>query len=489
MKEVQKKITIMIWCCSLAISALAIVNDYPPAVRGFIMVAVFSTSLIATLLYFMPISEHLKAILVLLLLALATLATSIFLNGNSGTFITSFIVLAMAALYFEPSILMWYTIIYLSICTIITFIDKVYIIGTSTTGYMAYVLIITYAIMAFCLNIATKFGNKYMMASLNDENEAHEKSRIIEAQSATAQEISQSLSEHIKLSDEEVKQLYTMAQSLNSDLEHLTDAEATTITLFQQLNDKINNSSKWIEENYTLIDQLTNNYEIALEQVKDSKDYSDNAQVSITEITSAIQHAYQSIKKSSEETGKIGSIVKDINEIASQTNLLAINASIEAARVGDKGSGFDIVAEQIRTLSVQSKQASETINQILESLNEALGDTLQNVSNGMDAIKHGGSNLDHMVKCVEQIDFYSNQSQITLAKEVEAFEEIKDEFSAMVREVEKSTKTTTVNMAQLEEVVQATKSQTESTRQVLENIEEMEQLTVQIINQFNTTEC
>lgn len=81
-----------------------------------------------------------------------------------------------------------------------------------------------------------------------------------------------------------------------------------------------------------------------------------------------------SVKKSVEElevkTSSIGEFVAVINDIAAQTNLLSLNASIEAARAGDAGRGFAVVAEEIRTLADGSKQAAEEIRGIVEYITE-----------------------------------------------------------------------------------------------------------------------
>jgi methyl-accepting chemotaxis protein len=78
---------------------------------------------------------------------------------------------------------------------------------------------------------------------------------------------------------------------------------------------------------------------------------------------------------------KTDKILKMIEKIASQTNLLGLNASIEAARVGDKGRGFDVVANEIRKLSKNSSSSIQQINSILASLVETSKEISSTVSN------------------------------------------------------------------------------------------------------------
>ena len=90
------------------------------------------------------------------------------------------------------------------------------------------------------------------------------------------------------------------------------------------------------------------------------------------------------MKQLQQESGQISSVLDVIRKISEQTNLLALNAAIEAARAGEAGRGFSVVADEVRTLSANTKQATESIHTMISKLQ-------QQASNAMDAMQdaHG----------------------------------------------------------------------------------------------------
>lgn len=107
--------------------------------------------------------------------------------------------------------------------------------------------------------------------------------------------------------------------------------------------------------------------------IEEGKEVIDNLDAQIREasdVTAVLIHEMGNVR---EQSDTIGNIVNVIHEIAEQTNLLALNASIEAARAGQAGTGFAVVAEEIRKLAEQSAQAGRKVKEIAESIHSASG--------------------------------------------------------------------------------------------------------------------
>jgi len=108
----------------------------------------------------------------------------------------------------------------------------------------------------------------------------------------------------------------------------------------------------------------------------------------INQLAAAMQAATQSIEHLSHETQSIGSVLDVIKSVAEQTNLLALNAAIEAARAGEQGRGFAVVADEVRSLAAKTQSSANEISGMIANLQQASRQAVQAMQAGEARTRH-----------------------------------------------------------------------------------------------------
>jgi len=106
-------------------------------------------------------------------------------------------------------------------------------------------------------------------------------------------------------------------------------------------------------------------------------------------IESQMESIAESIMKLSEHGQAIGGIIVTVEDVAEQSNLLAVNASIEAAKAGEQGKGFAVVANEVKTLAEQSRQATVKVRSILDDIQKATSGAVMTTEQGSKAVEAG----------------------------------------------------------------------------------------------------
>ena len=138
--------------------------------------------------------------------------------------------------------------------------------------------------------------------------------------------------------------------------------------------------------------------------------------ISIRQIAEVVQNSTQTVQGLGESSSEIGEIVSVIEDIADQTNLLALNAAIEAARAGEQGRGFAVVADEVRKLAERTTEATEKISLMIQNIQAETQDAVSAMRRGNDTVSKGigladeaGRALNEIVNSAQVIGDYINQ--------------------------------------------------------------------------------
>ena len=286
--------------------------------------------------------------------------------------------------------------------------------------------------------------------------------------------------------------------------EKLTESNVQFTERFQEITENVSNVNIAVEEiaegstsqaNETtsageqvgnigqVIEQNVRNVEMLEETVKKMNELSNKASDTLIGLQKINEQTAGNIAIVSEQTNstntsatKIQEAVTLIQDIASQTNLLSLNASIEAARAGEAGRGFAVVAEEIRKLADDSAASADEINSIVEELivnsNNSVGKMQEVASDSnrqMEELQSTIDSFDSLRECVEEVSRASGDitAQMTdLEKEKNIISGVVEQLAAISQENAASTEETSAAMQTLSGAVQDCQEETNELHQL-----------------------
>ncbi|HYW04174.1 MAG TPA: methyl-accepting chemotaxis protein [Gammaproteobacteria bacterium] len=292
-------------------------------------------------------------------------------------------------------------------------------------------------------------------------------------QASVSEDITGAIADSINYAIEALRDLVT---TINSTAERVATAASESqdnagrlIRASEQQSRQINATSGAIENMAHSISQVSENAQRSAKVAQQSVQTAAKGGTAVRRtiegmdsIREQIQETSKRIKRLGESSQEIGNIVELINDIAEQTNILALNAAIQASAAGEQGRGFAVVADEVQRLAERSTNATKQIEALVRTIQADTNEAVTSMENSTSGVVAGAKLAEDAGNALDEIERVSNQ----IASLVQSISDAARQQSRQAAEV-------TSNMTQIQKVTQETAEGTRETGDAIGRLAEL----------------
>jgi methyl-accepting chemotaxis protein len=250
-----------------------------------------------------------------------------------------------------------------------------------------------------------------------------------------------------------IKELNTTISQVSSGADQISQSS-------QSLSQGASQQASSVEQISSSLNQVNSQAQQNAENAGEANKLAEQATDSATSGNEQMKELVSSMEKINASSDEIGKIIKVIDDIAFQINLLALNANVEAARAGKYGKGFAVVAEEVRNLAVRS---TDSVNEITAKVEESL----QSIREGNDVVQKTDSQLEEIVSNSKKVAEFLEEIAHASKEQAQAIDQISDGIN------------------QIDDVTQSNTASAEESASAAEQLSSQAQMVKQMIEQFS----